>query len=132
MLAQTKHNKTGVPTNLLVILIGHKVNVKPKSSLIERWGLQAGSRQALHLKQLVPFFLKALVLAATVASLGGCSSVIYDGRTSNEVRASTVRPATLRQMESQNMDRAAAQFVPDLQILRDTWSEDGSGRSPSA
>ena len=61
-------------------------------------------------------------------------------------------------MESQNMDRAAPVLIRiykeerilevwkqtrtgkfallnsylDLQILRDTWSEDGSGRSPSA
>ena len=130
MLAHTKCNKTGVPTNLLGIPIGHKVNVKPKSSLIERWGLQAGGRQALHLKQLVPFFLKAPVLAATIASLGGCSSVIYDVRTSNEVRTGTVKPATLRQMESQNIDRAAPVLIriyKEERIL-EVWKQTRTGK----
>jgi len=132
MRAQTKCNKTDVPTNLLgpigFIPIGHKVNVKPKSSLIERWGLQAGGRQAL--KQLVPLFLKALALAATVASLGGCSSVIYDVRTSNEVRTGTVRPATLRQMESQNMDRAAPVLIRIYKEERifEVWKQTRTGK----
>ena len=84
----------------------------------------------MHLKQLVPFFLKTLVLAATVASLGGCSSVIYDVRTSNEVRAGTVRPATLRQMESQNMDRAAPVLIriyKEERIL-EVWKQTRTGK----
>jgi murein L,D-transpeptidase YafK len=93
-------------------------------------GLQAGGRQALHLKQLVPFFLKVLVLAATIASLGGCSSVIYDVRTSNEVRTGTVRPATLRQMESQNIDRAAPVLIriyKEERIL-EVWKQTRTGK----
>jgi murein L,D-transpeptidase YafK len=92
--------------------------------------LQAGGRQALHLKQFTPFFLKALILTATVASLGGCSSALYDPRTSDELRTGIVRPSTLRQMESQNMDRAALVLIRLYKEERmlEVWKQDRTGK----
>jgi murein L,D-transpeptidase YafK len=92
--------------------------------------LQAGGRQALHLKQFTPLFLKALMLTATVASLGGCSSALYDVRTSNEVRTGIVRPSTLHQMESQNMDRAAPVLIRIYKEERmlEVWKQDRTGK----
>jgi murein L,D-transpeptidase YafK len=80
--------------------------------------------QALHLKRIATFLVKALILTATVASLGGCSSILY------EVRTGTVRPSTLRQMESQNMDRAAPVLIrlyKEERIL-EVWKQDRTGK----
>ena len=84
----------------------------------------------MHLKQFTPFFLKALILTATVASLGGCSSALYDVRTSNEVRTGIVRPSTLRQMESQNIDRAAPVLIRIYKEERmlEVWKQDRTGK----
>ena len=84
----------------------------------------------MHLKQFTPLFLKALILTATVASLGGCSSALYDVRTSNEVRTGIVRPSTLRQMESQNMDRAAPVLIRIYKEERmlEVWKQDRTGK----
>jgi len=80
--------------------------------------------QALRLKQIASFFVKALILTVTLASLGGCSSVLY------EVRRGTVRTSTLRQMESQNMDRAAPVLIRIYKEERtlEVWKQDRTGK----
>ena len=55
--------------------------------------------------RLIAIFVRALILAVTVASLAGCSSTRY--KTEPVVRTGTVRTPTVRQMESLNMDRGA-------------------------
>jgi murein L,D-transpeptidase YafK len=67
--------------------------------------LEARSGAALLLRYIAFVFTKAFVLAAVVASLVGCSSSHY--RTAPIARTGTVRTATLRTMESLNMDRSA-------------------------
>jgi murein L,D-transpeptidase YafK len=108
----------------------HKVNFKSKSRLDERRGLTSKRQTALHLKQLTPFLLKALILMATVASLGSCSSAPYDVKASNEVRMGIVRPSTLRQMESQNMERAAPVLIRIYKEERmlEVWKQDWTGK----
>jgi murein L,D-transpeptidase YafK len=68
--------------------------------------------------------VKALIITATVASLGGCSSVLY------EVRTGTVRTSTLRQMESQNIDRAAPVLIRIYKEERmlEVWKQDRTGK----
>ena len=51
-------------------------------------------------------FVRGLILAVTVASLAACSTARY--KTEPVVRTGTVRVATLRQMETLNMDRRSA------------------------
>src|SRR5260370_11839819 len=64
---------------------------------------------ALRLR-LIAVFVEALILAATVASLAGCSGPLY--RTEPIVRTGTVRMSTLRHIESLDMDRAPPALTP--------------------
>ena len=77
---------------------------------------------------LIAFFVKALILAATVGSLTGCSGLLY--RTEPIVRTGTVRMSTLRHMESLNMDRAAPILIRIYkeESTLEVWKQDRTGK----
>src|SRR5690242_13302068 len=69
--------------------------------------------------------MRAFFLAIPVAAaLGSCTSVPY------QVRTGTVRTATLRDMESLNMDRAAPILVRIYKEERtlEVWKQDRTGK----
>ena len=74
---------------------------------------------------LIAFFMKALILAATAASLAGCSGLPY--RTE---RTGTVRMSSLRHMESLNMDRAAPILIRIYkeESTLEVWKQDRTGK----
>ena len=78
--------------------------------------------------RLIAVFVKALILAATVASLVGCSGLLY--RTEPVVRTGTVRISTLRHMESLNMDRAAPILIRIYkeESTLEVWKQDRTGK----
>src|SRR5258706_4747962 len=82
---------------------------------------------ALRLR-LIAVFVKALILAATVASLAGCSGLLY--RTEPIVRTGTVRMSTLRHMESLNIDRAAPILIRIYkeESTLEVWKQDRTGK----
>src|SRR5258707_14842027 len=82
---------------------------------------------ALRLR-LIAVFVEALILAATVASLAGCSGLLY--RTEPIVRTGTVRMSTLRHMESLNMDRAAPILIRIYkeESTLEVWKQDRTGK----
>jgi len=81
----------------------------------------------LRLRSIAPLFVKALILAVTVANLGSCSSVPY------QVRTGTVRTSTLHEMESLNMDRAAPILIRIYKEERtlEVWKQDQTGKFAS-
>ena len=81
------------------------------------------------MKQLIPFFLKALILTAIVDSFSGCSSVLYDVRT-DEDQDGRREAVNARQMESQNMDRAAPVLIRIYKEERmlEVWKQDRTGK----
>lgn len=72
--------------------------------------------------------MKALILAATVASLAGCSGLLYG--TEPIVRTGTVRMSTLRQMESLNIDRTAPILIRIYkeESTLEVWKQDRTGK----
>ena len=78
--------------------------------------------------RLIAIFVKALILAGTVASVAGCSSPRY--KTEPVVRTGTVRAPTLRQMEGLNMDRAAPILIRIYQEENtlEVWEQDRTGK----
>jgi len=90
-------------------------------------GSERADGQALRLR-LIAVFVKALILAATVASLAGCSGLLY--RTEPIVRTGTVRMSTLRHMESLNMDRAAPILIRIYkeESTLEVWKQDRTGK----
>src|SRR5260370_19986601 len=83
--------------------------------------------QALRLR-LIAVFVKALILAVTVAGLVGCWGLLY--RTEPVVRTGTVRISTLRHMESLNMDRAAPILIRIYkeESTLEVWKQDRTGK----
>ena len=83
--------------------------------------------EALRLR-LIAVFVKALILAATVASLTGCGGPFY--RTEPIVRTGTVRMTTLRHMESHNMERAAPILIRIYkeESTLEVWKQDRTGK----
>src|SRR6476660_4710643 len=90
-------------------------------------GSERADGQALRLG-LIAVFVKALILAATMASLAGCSGLLY--RTEPIVRTGTVRMSTLRHMETLNMDRAAPILIRIYkeESTLEVWKQDRSGK----
>ncbi len=82
---------------------------------------------ALRLR-LIAVFVEALILAATVASLAGCSGPLY--RTEPIVRTGTVRMSTLRHIESLDMDRAAPVLIRIYkeESTLEVWKQDRTGK----
>jgi len=82
----------------------------------------------LRLKYIVSVFTKAIVLAAALAGLVGCSSPHY--RTAPIARTGTVRTSTLSRMESLNMDRAAPILMRIFkeESTLEVWKEDRTGK----
>jgi murein L,D-transpeptidase YafK len=83
--------------------------------------------EALRLR-LIAVFVKALILAATVASLTGCGGPFY--RTEPIVRTGTVRMTTLRHMETHNMERAAPILIRIYkeESTLEVWKQDRTGK----
>src|ERR1700720_1393893 len=83
--------------------------------------------EALRLR-LIAVFVKALILAATVASLTDCGGPFY--RTEPIVRTGTVRMTTLRHMESHNMERAAPILIRIYkeESTLEVWKQDRTGK----
>ena len=81
----------------------------------------------MRLRSIAPLFVKALILAVTVANLGSCSSVSY------QVRTGTVRTSTLHEMENLNMDRAAPILIRIYKEERtlEVWKQDQTGKFAS-
>jgi murein L,D-transpeptidase YafK len=65
---------------------------------------------------------------AIAATLGGCSSALYQHKTI--ARTGTVRPATLTRMESLNMDRPSpiAIRIYKEESTLEVWKQDGTGK----
>jgi murein L,D-transpeptidase YafK len=78
--------------------------------------------------RLIAIFVRALILAGTVASVAGCSSPRY--KTEPVVRTGTVRTPTLRQMEGLNMDRAAPILIRIYkeENTLEVWKQDRTGK----
>jgi murein L,D-transpeptidase YafK len=68
--------------------------------------------------------MRAFILAVPIAALGSCTSVPY------QVRTGTVRTATLRDMESLNMDRTAPVLIRIYKEERtlEVWKQDRTGK----
>src|SRR5260370_14048846 len=83
--------------------------------------------QALRLR-LIAVFVKALILAVTVAGLVGCWGLLY--RTEPVVRTGTVRISTLRHIESLDMDRAAPVLIRMYkeESTLEVWKQDRTGK----
>jgi murein L,D-transpeptidase YafK len=75
-------------------------------------------------RSIAPLFVRTLILAVAIASIGSCATVPY------QVRKGTVRTPTLRQMESLNMDRAAPVLIRIYKEERtlEVWKQDRTGK----
>ena len=84
--------------------------------------------RTLRLSQVASVFAKACFSSIIVAGLGGCSSIPYAPKTT--VRTGTVRTATLKQMETFNMDRAAPILVRIYkeENTLEVWKQDRNGK----
>jgi murein L,D-transpeptidase YafK len=82
----------------------------------------------LRLSQIASVLVSASIFAIIAAGLGGCSSTI--NATKATVRTGTVRTATLRQMESLNMDRAAPVLIRIYKEENglEVWKQDRNGK----
>src|SRR5262249_18085469 len=84
--------------------------------------------RALRLHQIASVFARTCFFTFIVAGLGGCSSMVHAPKTA--VRTGTVRTATLKQMETLNMDRAAPILIRIYkeESTLDVWKQDRSGK----
>ena len=82
----------------------------------------------LRLSQIAFVLVSASIFAIVAAGLGGCSSTINVPKTT--VRTGTVRTATLRQMESLDMDRAAPVLIRIYkeESTLEVWKQDRNGK----
>ena len=82
----------------------------------------------LRLSQIAFVLVSASIFAIVAAGLGGCSSTINAPKTT--VRTGTVRTATLRQMESLDMDRAAPVLIRIYkeESTLEVWKQDRNGK----
>jgi murein L,D-transpeptidase YafK len=82
----------------------------------------------LRLSQIASVLVSASIFAIIATGLGGCSSTINAPKAT--VRTGTVRPATLRQMESLNMDRAAPVLIRIYkeENTLEVWKQDRNGK----
>jgi murein L,D-transpeptidase YafK len=80
------------------------------------------------LSQIAFVLVSASIFAIIAAGLGGCSSTINAPKAT--VRTGTVRTATLRQMESLNMDRAAPVLIRIYkeENTLEVWKQDRNGK----
>ena len=78
--------------------------------------------------QIAPTLAKVCFFALVVAGLGGCSSAVFEPKTA--VRTGTVRTATLNQMKTLNMDRAAPILIRiyKQESTLEVWKQDRSGK----
>jgi murein L,D-transpeptidase YafK len=83
--------------------------------------------KTLRLSEIASVFAKTCFSALIVACFGGCSTTVYAPKTT--VRTGTVRTATLKQMETLNMDRAAPILVRIYkeESTLEVWKQDRSG-----
>ena len=86
------------------------------------------SGEAFALSQIAFVLVSASIFAIVAAGLGGCSSTINVPKTT--VRTGTVRTATLRQMESLDMDRAAPVLIRIYkeESTLEVWKQDRNGK----
>src|SRR5262249_1556994 len=84
--------------------------------------------RALRLHQIASVFARTCFFTFIVAGLGGCSSMVHAPKTA--VRTGTVRTATLKQMETLNMDRAAPILIRIYkeESTLEVWKQDRSGK----
>ena len=77
---------------------------------------------------IAPTLAKVCFFALVVAGLGGCSSAVFEPKTA--VRTGTVRTATLNQMKTLNMDRAAPILIRiyKQESTLEVWKQDRSGK----
>ena len=82
----------------------------------------------LRLSQIAFVLVSASIFAIVAAGLGGCSSTINVPKTT--VRTGTVRTATLGQMESLDMDRAAPVLIRIYkeESTLEVWKQDRNGK----
>jgi len=82
----------------------------------------------LRSSQIAPTLAKVCFFALVVAGLGGCSSAVFEPKTA--VRTGTVRTATLNQMKTLNMDRAAPILIRIYKqgSTLEVWKQDRSGK----
>ena len=82
----------------------------------------------LRLSQIASVLVSASIFAIIAAGLGGCSSTINAPKTT--VRTGTVRTATLGQMESLDMDRAAPVLIRIYkeESTLEVWKQDRNGK----
>jgi murein L,D-transpeptidase YafK len=83
---------------------------------------------ALRLRQIASVLATACILPLIAAGLSACSTTQHAPKTA--VRAGTVRPAALKQMETLNMDRAAPILIRIYkeESTLEVWKQDRSGR----
>ena len=77
---------------------------------------------------IAPTLAKVCFFALVVAGLGGCSSAVFEPKTA--VKTGTVRTATLNQMKTLNMDRAAPILIRiyKQESTLEVWKQDRSGK----
>jgi murein L,D-transpeptidase YafK len=82
----------------------------------------------LRFKQIPSFFVQAIALAVTLASLGGCSNALFEQKPI--ARTGNVRASTLHHMESLNMDRSAPILIRIYKedSTLEVWKQDRTGR----
>ncbi len=79
---------------------------------------------ALRSRSIAPLLVRAFIFMAAIASIASCTTVPY------EVKTGTVRAATLQQMESLNMERAAPVLIRIYkeEHTLEVWKQDRTGR----
>jgi len=82
----------------------------------------------LRSSPIAPTLAKVCFFALVVAGLGGCSSAVFEPKTA--VKTGTVRTATLNQMKTLNMDRAAPILIRiyKQESTLEVWKQDRSGK----
>lgn len=94
--------------------------------LVDALGRETG--KTLRVSQIAAVVSKACFFALICAAVGGCSTVTYAPKTA--VRTGTVRPSTVKQMETLNMDRAAPILIRIYkeESTLEVWKQDRGGR----
>jgi murein L,D-transpeptidase YafK len=82
----------------------------------------------LSFSQIASVLVKMSIFAVVAADLAGCAGAVYAPKTA--VKTGSVRPSTLRQMDSLNMDRVAPVLIRIYkeESTLEVWKQDRTGK----
>ena len=113
-----------------MLIIAHGLRVRRLTSRAKGPGRGAGQGavKTLRLRAIASVFAKISVVVFVFAHLAGCASTGYAPHTA--VRTGSVRTATLKQMDSLDMDRTAPVVIRIYkeESTLEVWKQDRSGK----